>query len=404
MTRGGSDAVTADDLTAIRGIDRSVAAELLNMGVVRYAQIAQWDSSQVRLVSNQLALGRRLSQQNWIEQAALLALQAGSALPGLDQSEQQSPVSETRPALEPEPLGSQPASEQTVSPEDISTAEQSAHSAPLFGLEDIRGMTETFSSKLATGGITKPLQIAQWTAGDVAWWSSVLGAAAQIEKDNWIAQAAILAMGLPTHYAAQRHVELNCGSDGQTELATAPSSDGGHRLRTLRIERRFPATGGKPILRVRVMPRSVSAKGTDRIGESTAPHGDDQVQTLQMSSDTLLTGPGRMQSPFDLPSDGTAIELSKDAILSEVGVSRRFRVTECPLSNESGDASLSRSRFDRSSEYFFGAFPTEAAVEIVRRGADHTMSENCPAQNSIIDNDQFQSRGVARFLKLLLGG
>jgi predicted flap endonuclease-1-like 5' DNA nuclease len=65
-----------DDLTMIRGINESVARQLAAIGVTRYRQIAEWHAEDVRQVSHALDLGRAISQQNWIEQATLLA--AGS--------------------------------------------------------------------------------------------------------------------------------------------------------------------------------------------------------------------------------------------------------------------------------------------------------------------------------------
>lgn len=66
-----------DDLTAIRSLDRSIAAKLNALGVTRWEQIAGWRTSDVRSVSAALGLNREISRGNWIEQAALLAARAG---------------------------------------------------------------------------------------------------------------------------------------------------------------------------------------------------------------------------------------------------------------------------------------------------------------------------------------
>jgi predicted flap endonuclease-1-like 5' DNA nuclease len=63
---------TGDDLTRIRGIDAMLAGRLAAIGVSRFAQIATWDQSDVQTISQLLDLGRTISRQNWIEQAALL--------------------------------------------------------------------------------------------------------------------------------------------------------------------------------------------------------------------------------------------------------------------------------------------------------------------------------------------
>ncbi len=62
-----------DDLTRIRGIDTTLASRLAAIGVSRFAQIAAWAQTDVQNISQILDLGRTISRQNWIEQAALLS-------------------------------------------------------------------------------------------------------------------------------------------------------------------------------------------------------------------------------------------------------------------------------------------------------------------------------------------
>ena len=68
---------TCDDLTRIRGITRSLNEKLRDLGVQRFAQIAVWTSADCAKISDALGLGRTISRQNWIEQAALLAERSG---------------------------------------------------------------------------------------------------------------------------------------------------------------------------------------------------------------------------------------------------------------------------------------------------------------------------------------
>jgi predicted flap endonuclease-1-like 5' DNA nuclease len=74
---------TGDDLTRIRGIDATLAGRLAAIGVAQFAQIATWEQSDVQTISQLLDLGRTISRQNWIEQAALLQ---GRATPRLTAS------------------------------------------------------------------------------------------------------------------------------------------------------------------------------------------------------------------------------------------------------------------------------------------------------------------------------
>lgn len=67
-----------DRLTRIRRIDKDLAAALVARGVRHFSQIAAFGPADVRALSAALGLGRRISQENWIEQAALLAMKAGA--------------------------------------------------------------------------------------------------------------------------------------------------------------------------------------------------------------------------------------------------------------------------------------------------------------------------------------
>jgi predicted flap endonuclease-1-like 5' DNA nuclease len=61
------------DLKRIALIDAALEAELNKQGVTRYDQIAAWLKTDVRRISEQFGLGDRISRENWIEQAQVLA-------------------------------------------------------------------------------------------------------------------------------------------------------------------------------------------------------------------------------------------------------------------------------------------------------------------------------------------
>ena len=67
-------AVPADDLARIRGISKTLTRRLSGLGVTSFSQIANWTSGDVHHVAKTLGLGRQITSENWIEQAALLAL------------------------------------------------------------------------------------------------------------------------------------------------------------------------------------------------------------------------------------------------------------------------------------------------------------------------------------------
>ena len=70
-----------DDLTRIRGIGPRIAERLNLLGVARFEQIAAWTAIDVRRLSVILGLGRTISAQKWIEQAALLRGEATAVSP-----------------------------------------------------------------------------------------------------------------------------------------------------------------------------------------------------------------------------------------------------------------------------------------------------------------------------------
>ena len=61
------------DLTRIRAIDGSLQASLKGLGVSSYADIAAWKPADVTRISGALKMPGRIEQENWIEQAQILA-------------------------------------------------------------------------------------------------------------------------------------------------------------------------------------------------------------------------------------------------------------------------------------------------------------------------------------------
>jgi predicted flap endonuclease-1-like 5' DNA nuclease len=63
----------AQDLTRIRGIDAALAAALGKLGIARYEQIAAWMRGDIDRIEQSLGQKGRISHDNWIEQAQILA-------------------------------------------------------------------------------------------------------------------------------------------------------------------------------------------------------------------------------------------------------------------------------------------------------------------------------------------
>ena len=62
-----------DDLRHIRFIDDEIAAKLKSTGILKFSDIAHLTVEQVGLISVRFGLGNRISREQWIEQATVLA-------------------------------------------------------------------------------------------------------------------------------------------------------------------------------------------------------------------------------------------------------------------------------------------------------------------------------------------
>ena len=67
---GGS----GDDLTTIKGLGPKLATMLNEQGITSFAQIAEWDDAEVTRIDAMLGRFKgRITRDNWVEQAKLLA-------------------------------------------------------------------------------------------------------------------------------------------------------------------------------------------------------------------------------------------------------------------------------------------------------------------------------------------
>lgn len=69
----GAPVTGGDDFTRIRAIDEAMQARLKSVGVVRFSEIARWAPADVARISQALGVQGRIEQENWIEQAQILA-------------------------------------------------------------------------------------------------------------------------------------------------------------------------------------------------------------------------------------------------------------------------------------------------------------------------------------------
>lgn len=235
------DAGPPDDLQRIHRIDAALEADLNKLGIRRYKQIAAWMRADVTRIGGALSLGGRINQENWIEQAQVLAKggdthyarrrargEGARAEPTPDEGDARNLVA-AAPAR---------AVDAVTPPADIATAhaspaavESALRSMPAAqpvrpsatasdNLQRIGGIDAAFESALATQGVTRYWQIAHWSPADVTRIDRELNAGGRIARENWIEQAQILSRGGDTAFSRQ-HDAAGGGSPRPVRLADA---------------------------------------------------------------------------------------------------------------------------------------------------------------------------------------
>lgn len=251
----------SDDLTRIRGIDPIMQGRLKELGIRRFQDVASLTTSDIKGLSQTLGLDARITLENWVGQAQVLAgggethysRRQDLGIPVPETAEPSSRVSTQAPAAEaqpapvvPEPAPAEPtpvAAEATPSSNVIPMTPATPAAAPepataptspgsqwpathdvshlrsvrseaLVGdaaparalgerddLKRIRGIGVLIEKKLNSLGITHYEQVANWTGADIERISRILDFKGRIERENWIEQARILATGGQTEFS-----------------------------------------------------------------------------------------------------------------------------------------------------------------------------------------------------------
>ena len=270
----------AQDLKRIQLIDRELEARLNRLGVRRYEEIAAWMQPQVRRISEALRLGNRISKENWIEQAQVLAKggnthfaaraargEVANAAPTPDEGEPRALAPAADPALAAmAPRASTGgaaavAAMVTVAPSTLLPTQPNVPSSPpgvseraAFAgraaqeaapvaepapalpirpaapaarddLRRISGIHEEIEQLLFAQGISRYSQIALWSPADVARIDAQLGTSGRIGRENWVEQAQILSRGGDTAFSRdfdrRRRAEAGAAGLRPAKLADA---------------------------------------------------------------------------------------------------------------------------------------------------------------------------------------
>jgi predicted flap endonuclease-1-like 5' DNA nuclease len=182
-----------DDLTRIRSIDADLKERLHRYGIHTFAAIAAWTPDDVRGVSQTLGFQGRIEQENWIEQARILAT-GGDANFSRSQAE----------------------------PVDIAV--------PVDGerLHRVIGIDPKSEQLLFANGVTRLSQIAAWSDADGANYEALLGiAAGRILREGWVEQAKFLTRAERGEPDPEPPAEAPppAGGDGTSHLGLPPKDE-----------------------------------------------------------------------------------------------------------------------------------------------------------------------------------
>jgi len=190
-----------DRFTRIIGIDPDTEKALYGLGFSRYSEIAQWSSADVERVEAAIGRPGRVSLDNWIEQARVLARYAGETVEARPVRLADA-IRENKAAKPAEPAAARTemAGLRSVRSQAL-RGEGSALGDRTDDLKRIRGIGVLIEKRLNALGITSYEQVANWTKADIDSVSSQLDFRGRIERENWVEQARILASGGQTEFS-----------------------------------------------------------------------------------------------------------------------------------------------------------------------------------------------------------
>jgi predicted flap endonuclease-1-like 5' DNA nuclease len=225
----------AQDLKNIQGIDTDTEAKLNALGIARFDDIAAWSPDDVARVSRALGQKGRVSRENWVEQAQILAKggwtlfsvrrargEASTAAPTPDEGVAGVPASGELPrpmsrvgvaavviAPTPDSVGAPPAEPMVA--DRAAFAREAAAAVPIRpaeppthdNLQRIGGITAELEHRLNALGVARYSEIAQWSPAAIERIDKELGLSGCASRENWIEQAQILSRGGDTRFSRE---------------------------------------------------------------------------------------------------------------------------------------------------------------------------------------------------------
>jgi predicted flap endonuclease-1-like 5' DNA nuclease len=282
---------SSQDLQRISMITAEIEAALNQLGVKRYNQIAAWTRNEVRSMAKALGVGGRISQENWIEQAGILAKPGetyysarrarGEIASAAPTAETGGPSPQLAPAAAPLPRPMSPGgvAAAVIMPEqgaEAAAAPVRPAAAPTRdNLQRISTITAQIEGALNAEGISRYAQIAQWSPSDVERLEQLLGSGRRIARENWIEQAQILSRGGDTRFSREfdrrsagdppRPTKLaDAIREQQAKAAATPATTDLASLRSMRAApgQEVPEPGPEAAQRVAAQNRVLRVGGT----------------------------------------------------------------------------------------------------------------------------------------------
>jgi predicted flap endonuclease-1-like 5' DNA nuclease len=217
----------ADNLKFIKGIGPANEKILNDLGIFHFCQISGWTPENAVWVGHHLAFPGRIEREHWISQANLLCA-------GLDTEHSYGVKSG---AIKVDEAADAPLSEAEARALHASLPQVAAavegegdHAgkrplglvAPRGSKADdlklIKGIGKQNEARLHGLGVWHFDQIAAWTQEEVQWVGSYLAFPGRIDREQWVAQAKVLAAGGTTEFAKRAE---------RGEVASS-KDDGGH--------------------------------------------------------------------------------------------------------------------------------------------------------------------------------
>lgn len=201
-----------DDLKLIKGVGKLNETRLNEEGITSFAQVAAWKKADIAAFDEKLNFKGRIEREEWVPQAKALAKDAAkkkpaaastagakkAAAPKAAAKTTKAPAAKTAAAKAPAKKAAvkKPAAKKAA-------PKKAAPKAPAKpdDLKLIKGVGKLIETKLAKEGITQYSQIAAWKKADIADFDEKLSFKGRIERDEWIAQAKILAKGGTTDFS-----------------------------------------------------------------------------------------------------------------------------------------------------------------------------------------------------------